>query len=444
MFGYDTAVISGGEKLFQAQFGLDDLVHGAVVASALLGCIIGAAFSGFLADRFGRKPVLILSSLLLLMSAIGSMLPLTALQLTIARLIGGAGVGITSMASPMYMSEVSPARFRGRMVSLYQLAITLGIVCSFTVNTLLLNNATAHQGQTSEGFWHWIMIGEVWRSMFGVETIPAVLYMTLLLFIPESPRWLIKQDRPAEARCVMHRVMSDKEVARSIADIQNALALETGSFTELFHPGFRAALVLGVLLALLTQFSGINAVMYFGPRILEDVGFNLGGAMGGAIMIGIINSVFTFVAICTVDRFGRRPLLLTGVIGACASLSACAILFQMQDIPNNLKLVPLLAYCACFSFSYGPVFWVLVGEIFPTRVRGRAVAMATSAVWIGALTVTFLFPAMLERIGASGAFGIFAAITAVGVVFIWKALPETKGKTLEDIERSWLRRPVQK
>jgi len=438
LFGYDTAVISGGEKMIQARFQLSDDAIGFTVASAILGCIIGSACSGILTDRFGRKPVLMLSSMLLLGSALGSVVPRMVEQLIAARLIGGLGVGITAMASPMYMSEVSPARFRGRMVSLYQLAITLGIVCSFSVNALLLTYANHSTGQIETGFVRWVLVDEVWRAMFGVEAIPALSYLVLLAWIPESPRWLIAHGRTSKARQMMMRVMSASEVDESVRDIEKTLEQESNSISELFHRGFRHALLLGVALALFSQFSGINAVMYYGPRILESVGFAVGGAMGGAILIGVINSAFTGLAIWKIDTFGRRPLLLAGAIGASLSLFACAFAFSAADVPDWAKLAPLLAFCACFSFSFGPVCWVVIGEIFPTRIRGRAVAVATATVWIGAYVVSQLVPRMLADLGTPGTFSVFGSITFGAVMFVWWALPETKGRTLEEIERRWL------
>jgi len=280
LFGYDTAVISGGIDFIERQFALSPDMKGWVVASALLGCIVGSACSGAMADRFGRKSVLLLSSALLLISAVGSMLPQSAVQLVVARMIGGLGIGITATASPMYMSEVSPAHFRGRMVSLYQLAITLGIVAAFTVNAVLLQYAAARSGAAGSGFWHWIAVAEVWRAMFGAGAIPAALYVLLLGFIPESPRWLIGQGRVAEARSVMRHTMTEAEMERAVADVSDALSHESNSVFELFQPGLRRALVLGVLLALFSQFSGINAVMYFGPTILKNVGFAAGRGHG--------------------------------------------------------------------------------------------------------------------------------------------------------------------
>ncbi len=439
LFGYDTAVISGCVDFIQRKFELGPDMTGWIVSSVLLGCIIGSAASGAIADRFGRKSVLQLSSVLLLLSAIGSMLAQTVTQLVAVRLLGGLGVGMTAMASPMYMSEIAPAHFRGRMVSLYQLAITIGIVCSFYINAVLLKYSQTHIESNADGFLHWISVAEAWRGMFGAEAIPAVLYILLLGFIPESPRWLIRQGKVERARVILQHVMRDDEVEHSLTDVKEAISHESNSVFELFRPGLRLALLIGIALPLFSQFSGINAVMYFGPTLLKDVGFEVGGAMGGAILIGIINCLFTGIAIWKVDSFGRRPLLLIGVSGACLSLVGAALLFPMADVPNLWKLVPLLTYCACFSFSYGPVCWVVIGEIFPIRYRGRAVSIATAAIWLGAFSVSQLFPRMLKQFGAAGCFGIYAGLTACAIVFIYYFLQETKGRTLEQIEQGWVK-----
>ena len=437
LFGYDTAVISGVIDSIEAQFHLSVDMKGWVVSSVLLGCIIGSATSGAVADRFGRKPVLLMSSLLLFVSAVGSMLAQSVAQLVIVRLIGGLGVGITAMASPMYMSEIAPAHFRGRMVSLYQLAITIGIVCSFYVNAVLLRYAENNSTAAASGFLHWVLAAQVWRGMFGAEAIPAILYMLLLFYIPESPRWLIRQGKTGRARAILRHFMQDDEIDRSIRDVEGAVAHESNSVFELLRPGLRLALLIGIALPLFSQFSGINVVMYFGPTLLKDIGFEVGGAMGGAILIGVINCLFTGIAIWKVDSFGRRPLLLIGVTGAFVSLATAALLFSIAAVPNTLKLIPLLTYCACFSFSYGPVCWVVIGEIFPTRSRGRAVSVATASIWLGAFFVSQLFPRMMSQFGAAGCFGIYAGITACAVIFIYCCIEETRGRTLEQIERKW-------
>ena len=437
LFGYDTAVISGAVEMITKQFELTPDMTGWVVSSTLLGAIIGSASSGILADRFGRKPVLVFCSFLLLISAIGSMLPQRAMHLVIARMIGGFGVGITALASPMYMSEIAPARFRGRMVALYQFAITLGIVCSFAVNAFLLSRAGLNAGETGGGFLHLAFTTEVWRSMFGAEIIPAIAYFLLLFVVPESPRWLIKRGLVDRAKRIMNRVMPEENVAKIVTDVRDVVSHESNSVFELFKPGLRMALILGILLPLFSQLSGINVIMYYGPTILKSVGFAIGGAMGGAILIGIINCLFTMLAIWKVDSFGRRPLLLAGVSGTMITLAACAILFRMPNIPNIVKLIPLLAYCAFFSFSYGPICWIVIGEIFPTRYRGRAVSIGTCVIWTGAFTVSQAFPRMLAELGPSGVFAVFAVLMMLAIIYLWKYLPETKGRSLEDIERSW-------
>jgi len=435
LFGYDTAVISGCIDFVEAQFSLNPELKGWVVSSVLLGCIVGSAASGTIADRFGRKPVLIVSSFLLLVSAIGSMVAMSVNQLVVFRLVGGLGVGITAMASPMYMSEIAPAYFRGRIVSFYQLAITAGIVCAFYINAVLLKYAGSHGTQENGGFWYWVAVAQVWRGMFGAETIPAVIYTVLLFLIPESPRWLLRQGHVDAARNILKR--TDADMLTSVENGQYTVVENCASVFELFRPGLRKVLLIGIALPLFSQFSGINAVMYFGPSILKDVGFDMGGAMGGAILIGIVNFLFTGIAIWKVDASGRRPLLILGVSGCLVSLIAAAVMFAGSSIPNAFKLVPLLAYCACFSFSYGPVCWVIIGEIFPTRYRGRAVSIATAAIWLGAFIVSQSFPRMLTAVGAAGCFAVYAALTAVALVFIWFCIKETKGATLEEIEEWW-------
>lgn len=436
LFGYDTAVISGCIDFIETQFSLTPDLKGWVVSSVLLGCIVGSAASGTVADRFGRRPVLIASSVLLLISAVGSMIAMSVNQLVIFRLVGGLGVGITAMASPMYMSEIAPASFRGRMVSFYQLAITAGIVCAFFVNAVLMRYADSHGGLEGEGFWYWVAISQVWRGMFGAEAFPAVIYIVLLFLIPESPRWLLKQGKVEAATRILKK--TDADVVHSIQAMQEPVEYNSKSVFELFRPGLRKVLFIGIVLPIFSQLSGINAVMYFGPTILKDVGFELGGAMGGAILIGIVNFLFTGIAIWKVDVSGRRPLLLLGVSGCLISLVTAALMFACSGIPNVFKLVPLLAYCACFSFSYGPVCWVIIGEIFPTRYRGRAVSISTAAIWFGAFIVSQSFPRMLNEAGAAGSFATYAILTALALVFIYFFINETKGATLEQIEQRWV------
>lgn len=435
LFGYDTAVISGCIDLIEAQFSLTPELKGWVVSSVLLGCIAGSAASGTIADRFGRKPVLIASSVLLLISAVGSMIALSMNQLVVFRLVGGLGVGITAMASPMYMSEIAPASFRGRMVSLYQLAITAGIVCAFFINAALLKYAGSQGPPEAEGFWHWVAVSQVWRGMFGAEAIPAAIYVTLLFLIPESPRWLVRQGHVDAAARILRK--TDVDAVHSIQVMQQSAESRSTSILELFRPGLRKLLFIGIALPVFGQLSGINAVMYFGPTILKEAGFEMGGAMGGAILIGIVNFLFTGIAIWRVDRSGRRPLLLFGVSGCLISLITAALMFAGSGISNVFKLVPLLAYCACFSFSYGPVCWVIIGEIFPTRYRGRAVSISTAALWLGAFVVSQLFPRLLNELGAAGCFATYGVLTAVALVFIYFYIGETRGATLEQIERQW-------
>jgi len=440
LFGYDTAIVSGAIEFVKTQFQLDAAMEGWVVSSAVFGGIFGAAFAGPLTDKFGRKPVLILAAICLLVSCVWCIFPNTPAELVIARIIGGLGVGITSMAAPVYISEVSPPAFRGRLVSYYQLSITLGILLSFLVNTVILKNAGDRAGVlTSEqtGFFQWSFVSQIWRGMFGTETLPAVLFLVTLFCIPESPRWLVKQGSGDGALKTLVRVCGTAEAQKEFSQINEMLKMESGKVSEIFSPQFRKPLTIGILLPMFAHLSGIGAVMYFAPKILAEAGLSLGGAFSAAIIIGLINFVFTFLAIWTIDRFGRRPLLLVGIGGAFISLLMVAVLLHFNIELKVLMLIPLLCYIAFFAFSYGPGVWVVISEIFPTRIRGSAVGIGALSLWVTCFVVSQLLPKMLEAFGVANTFLIYAILTAPAFVFVWCLIPETKGKTLEEIEKHW-------
>ena len=315
LFGYDTAVISGTIGFVKAKFGLDAVMEGWYVSSALLGCIGGVAVAGYLSDAFGRKRILLFSALLFLVSALGCAASGSHTALIVYRLLGGIGVGVASMLSPLYISEISPPHLRGRMVALYQFAITVGILCSYFVNAWLLSRAEAATSEMG-GWIQYVFADEVWRGMLGSEAVPALLFFLLLLLVPESPRWLVAQGKDVIARHILTRIDGAATADREVVEIKAMIRQEPASLRTLFQPGLRMAMLLGIALAFLTQVSGINAIIYYGPRILEEAGFALGDALGGQVIIGIVNVLFTLVAIWKIDSLGRRPLLIVGVSGS--------------------------------------------------------------------------------------------------------------------------------
>lgn len=437
LFGYDTAVISGTVGFVKSQYALSEVLEGWYVSSALLGCILGVSVAGFLSDRFGRKRVLIVSAVLFTLSAVGCAIAFSFTQLVLYRLIGGIGVGVASMSSPLYISEISPPAVRGRMVALYQLSITVGILCAYFANAWILAGAKAAGEGTGGGLWSLIFHREWWRGMLGAETVPAMIFLLLLLAVPESPRWLITRGREMAGRRILERLFEPQVVESQIAEIKS---LSEGGGTRLrmlLQPGLKRAVTIGVLLALFTQFSGINAFIYYGPRILEEAGFMISEALGGQVIIGIVNVVFTFVAIAYIDRLGRRPLLVWGVSGILLSLATTGALFHFGIAEGPWLLVFILTFIACFAFSFGPVTWVINSEIFPTRIRGRAMSIATMATWISTFLVGQTVPWLLVNLGPTGTFWLFALLCSPALYLGLRMLPETKGKSLEEIERYW-------
>jgi len=426
LFGYDTAVVSGAIGFMEQYFSFTPAQKGFAVACALIGCIVGAAVSGTLSDRFGRKKILILSGFMFAISAVASSIPVTMTQFVVARIIGGLGVGAASMVAPLYISEVSPAAIRGRLVSLQQLAIVVGILIVYFINTII-------QGRGSEE-WN-VAMG--WRWMFGSETIPALLYLVMLLMVPESPRWLAKQGRHAEAGDVLARIGGRKHAETELAEIETAIEHEGGSIMQLFKPGLNRALMIASLLAIFQQFCGITAVMYYAPDIFKSAGAGTDSAFAQTVMIGAINLIFTFVAMALIDKFGRKKLMMIGSIGTATFLVIIARAFMLESFSGPLVLIAVLGYIASFAMSLGPVVWVYNSEIFPTRIRGRAMALATFVLWVASFAVSQTFPMLVDSIGTAWTFIVYAVSCLVTFLFAWLVVPETKGKTLEEIEQWW-------
>jgi SP family xylose:H+ symportor-like MFS transporter len=435
LFGYDTAVISGAIGFLQSHFELDAAMKGWAASSALVGCFIGVVFAGEVNDRWGRRTALVLSALLFLVSALGSAVPRTLTQFVAFRIIGGLGVGIASMTSPLYIAEISPARLRGRMVSVNQFAIVLGMLVVYFVNYFIAG--------AGDQAWN---VDTGWRYMFGSEAVPAALLLLLLVGIPESPRFLVHKGRDPEAQRVLERIDGSVYAEQEMQEIRSALKEEPGSLFELFRPGMRGVLMIGVLLAVLQQITGVNVFLYYAPEILKSVaGSKTDIALLQTVLVGVVNLAFTVLAIWVVDRLGRKPLMIVGAAGMGVCLTAIGVASMTQSIGPWL-LCFMLGYIACFAVSVGPVTWVILSEIFPTRTRGRALAIATFFLWVANYLVSQTFPMMaenrylVETFHNGFPFLLYAVFCAVLVGVVIGFVPETKGRSLEQIERMWMKR----
>jgi len=427
LFGYDTAVIAGVVGYLQARFHLSSVMVGWAASSAIWGCVIGAMLAGYLSDRMGRKKVLVITAILFFISSVAAALAGDLTQFILARLIGGLGIGAASMLSPLYISEIAPARNRGRLVSLYQLAIVLGINLIYFVNLRI--------AALGDEAWN---VEWGWRYMLASGMLPAVLFLVLLFFVPESPRWLIARGRKEEALDILKKVNGEEVAPVVYNEIVDALRHETGTLKELFKPGLRMAMLVGAFLALFSQITGINAIIYYAPEIFKSAGFGAESAFMQTVIIGVVNTLFTFLAIWLIDKAGRRALLLWGVTGMIVCLLAVGLCYHYH-FGGAWLLICILGYIASFACSLGPVPWVIISEIFPTKNRGVAMSFATVVLWVGVLLITQLTPVMLEKLGGAKTFLLFMVNAIVLLVFTWKRIPETRQRTLEDIEKSWTR-----
>ena len=441
LFGYDTAVISGAEKALEAFFSQStDFIyskgwHGITASSALIGCVIGGAISGLLAPRWGRRNSLIFASMLFFLSAIGSwrpeMLffefgkPSFSLLLTFNayRVLGGIGVGLASAICPMYIAEVSPANVRGRLVSVNQFAIIFGMLVVYFVNYLIRINLPGNIEQA--------MMEIGWRRMFLSEAFPAATFGLLLLFVPKTPRYLVMSGNEQKALNVLTRINGLLPAQKILNEIKETVIEKR---EKLFSYGV-AVVVIGILLSFFQQAVGINVVLYYAPRIFENLGASGDVSMRQTVVMGVVNIIFTMVAILTVDKFGRKPLLIIGSIGMMVGMAALSVL-SFMDVIGVAALVFIIIYTASFMMSWGPITWVLISEIFPNTIRGQAVAIAVAAQWISNFIVSSTFPSLSEW-STGGAYLIYAVFSLLSAVFVFKMVPETKGKTLEDMTRLW-------
>ena len=422
LFGYDTGVISGAVLFVQEDFRLSTFQEEVVVSAVLLGAMIGAAFGGRLADRFGRRAVLIQVALLFILGAIGTGFAPSTTWLAVGRVVVGIAIGIASFTAPLYISEISPADVRGKLVSLNQLMITIGIVCSYLADYALADL-------------------RAWRWMFGLAAIPAAILLIGLLFVPESPRWFMRQLSRERARAVLQKIRKPSEVDAELAEIEASLNQQQGSWRELLSPSLRPALVIGIGLAVFQQFTGINTVIYYAPTIFQLAGLHSNSAaILATVGVGVVNVLLTVVALELLDRVGRRPLLLWGLVGMIVSLGILGIGFLSSNPTTALawtSVICVAAYVACFAISLGPIFWLMIAEIYPLKIRSRAMGIATMANWGSNLLVALSFLSLLHLLGRPATFWLYALIGAISWVFVFRIVPETKGKTLEEIESSW-------
>ncbi len=435
LFGFDTAVISGAINLVKIQFALDSAMEGWMVSSGLLGCIIGVFTTGIISDKLGRKKTIMIAGIAFLLSGIGCALAPGFNLLIIARMLGGIGVGMASVISPMYIAEFAPASSRGRMISYYQLAITIGILLAYFSNALVLNIS---ETRFDNAFLSWMFNDQMWRAMFLIMSLPSILFLAALYNVPESPRWLISVNRVEKAKEILYSLRTKAEADKEINEMENASSKAKESSHSLFDPAFRIPLIIGIVLAILQQFSGINAIIYYGPRIFESAGIPSSNALVFQVIIGAINLVFTIVAIKYADKYGRKTLLKYGLSGIILSLLLCGGLFYTNHTQGYLLLVAILVYIACFAFSLGPVTWIMINEIFPTSIRVKAVSLCTLILWIAVWMVGQFFPWLLDKAGAAITFWAFAVFSIINLVFSSKVVKETSGKTLEEMDEVFI------
>ena len=438
LFGYDWVVIGGAKPFYEPYFGITDatpFLRGFAQSSALFGCLVGAVLSGIISDKSGRKKLLILSGLLFTVSAVGTAFAGSFIAFNVFRIIGGVGIGLASNLSPMYIAEISPARMRGRFVSINQLTIVIGILVAQIVNWLIARPVP--EGASTEyilASWN----GQSgWRWMFGAETAPAFLFFLLMFFVPESPRWLIKYGRDKQAAGILSRLGGAGHAETTIEDIKKTLAGEEiarVNFRDLLEPKLRRIVILGVFLAVLQQWCGINVIFNYAQEVFTAAGYDVSGIMLNIVITGIVNLLFTFVAIYTVDRFGRRILMLIGAGGLAGIYAILGAGYYFKSTGVHM-LVLVISAIACYAMSLAPITWVVISEIFPNRIRGAAMSVAVFSLWAGCTALTLTFPYLKAGLGAHGAFWLYGVICVIGFIVILIKLPETRGKSLEDIER---------
>lgn len=422
LFGFDTAVISGAEKSIQEFWNLSVFEHGLTISIALIGTVVGALFGGIPSDKLGRKKTLFWIAVLYLVSAIGSAISTGWVAFLIFRLLGGLGVGASSVAAPMYISEISPANSRGKLVALFQFNVVFGILVSYLSNYLI-----AGSGEND------------WRWMLGIQAFPSIVFLIAILFVPESPRWLIiKKGKTEEARSTLKAANpAGTDIDRIVSDIVQSTRHTANHVTvPFFSKQYRTPIMLAVLFAVFNQVSGINAIIYYAPRIFEMAGLGTESALLSSAGIGLVNFLFTLLAMNFIDRFGRRTLMLIGSIGLIITLGLVAKAFYLEEFGGYAVPVYLFFYIAFFAFSQGAVIWVFISEIFPNQVRASGQALGSFTHWIMATVIAFTFPYIAQKLGGGNTFLFFCLMMVLQLLFVWRIMPETKGTSLEQIEKT--------
>ena len=429
LFGYDTAVVAGAIGFIQEKYNLSPAMTGWAASCALIGCMAGAMLAGALSDKLGRKKVLMISAFAFAISSVGILIPSAIEYFILFRFVGGIGIGIASILAPMYISEIAPADIRGRLISIYQLGIVTGILLIYFVNAGI---AGLH-----DDAWN---VDSGWRWMFGSGLVPSVIFIFLLLPIPESPRWLSKQNRWNEADAILAKVNGRENADKEIISIRESLTEKQAPFSDLMKPGLRTALIIGIVLSVFSQITGINVIMYYAPEIFKATGSGSSSALMQTVWVGSINLLLTIIAIKYVDKLGRKKLLLIGSAGMAVCLAIVGLAFYTDSAGGYWVLAGILLYISFFAISLGPLTFVVVAEIFPNHIRGRAMSVAIFFLWLSVYVVSQTFPMLLESIGSAYTFWIYMITSVMAFVFIWKVVPETKGKTLEQIQEMWRKR----
>lgn len=431
LFGYDTAVINGANTFLKQHFLLDPVkdsfLIGLATASAIIGCIPGAMSAGFISDRFGRRKVLFFCALLYAISGVLSAIPQNFVQFVIARILSGIAIGVSSMICPVYIAEIAPPSWRGRLGTLFQLGIVTGIFV-----TLFINGKIQSLGDEA---WN---VERGWRWMLAAEALPAFVFIALLFKIPESPKWLVQAGREDEARRTLERVGGAGYADAEIAAVRDVLAQEEGTFAELFSVRYRLPLVIAAFIMLASQFSGINVVMYYSTDIFKAATGDANAAFTCSVWIGLVNLFATFIAILFVDKAGRKPLLLIGNAIQVVGLVSVGYIYSVNP-HSKMLLGGVIIYTTAFAMAMGPIPWILCSEIFPAKLRGRAMSLSTFFIWTACYIVSQTFPSLLKAFGPTHTFWFYAACSAATFVFVLMMIPETKGRSLEEIERSWQR-----